>query len=134
MVGELPELARKLARTFWPGPLTLVIPIRKAGLVPAVTSKGETVAVRVPAHLVARAVASAAGGLVSSTSANRSGEPPTSTAEEVMAELGGKIALVIDGGPTPAGHASTIIDVTGERPRLVRPGRVPFDRVLESLQ
>jgi L-threonylcarbamoyladenylate synthase len=134
LAGPLSPVARRLAAAFWPGPLTLVVPRGRAVLAPAVTAGGDTIAVRVPAHLVARAVAERAGGLVTSTSANRSGEAPAATAADVLRALGGGIALVVDGGPTAGESASTIVDVTGAHPRLIRPGRVAFDRVLESLK
>lgn len=101
---------------------------------PRVSAGLNSVAVRVPDHAVARALASAAGGLITSTSANRSGEPPVATAAEVARALGRASLFILDGGPTPGGPVSTIVDVCGPRPRLIRTGRVPFDRVLESLQ
>jgi L-threonylcarbamoyladenylate synthase len=135
VVGPLSGVASRLADAFWPGPLTLVLPLgRGALLAPAVTAGGQTVAVRVPGHLVARAVAEVAGGLVTSTSANKRGEPPASTADAVVRALGRSVALVLDGGPTAGEWASTIVDVSGSRPRLIRRGAVSFDRVLESLQ
>jgi len=89
------------------------------------------VAVRVPADDVARILASSAGHAITSTSANLSGDPPASTAERVMATLAGSIDVLIDAGPTPAGLPSTIVDVTGEAPVLVRAGVIPWERVLE---
>jgi L-threonylcarbamoyladenylate synthase len=133
-IGPLSPVARRLADAFWPGPLTLVVPRGGAAFAPALLAGGETIAVRVPAHLVARAVAESVGGLVTSTSANRSGEAPAATADAVVRALGVAVVLVLDGGPTVAEAASTIVDVTGARPRLLRPGRIAFDRVLESLQ
>ena len=133
-LGRLPAIARRLAAAFWPGPLTLVVPKGSAKLAAGVTAGRDTVAIRVPAHLVARAVAQAIGGLVTSTSANRSGQPPASTAQDVLRTLGHDVAFVLDGGPTTGQSASTIVDVTGAHPTLIRPGQVPFDRVLESLK
>ena len=92
------------------------------------------VAVRVPAHRVARALADAAGHPVTATSANASGAPPASSSEEVLAGLGATIDLVLDAGPTPGGPASTIVDVTGDDVRLVRSGAVPWERVIELLR
>jgi L-threonylcarbamoyladenylate synthase len=132
--APLPRLARQLAETFWPGALTLVLPIASGRFPEALTAGGSTIAVRVPNHPVARAIASIAGGLVTSTSANRSGQPPVSTADEVTAALGDEIAVLVDGGATPGGAPSTIVDVTSETPRLIRAGVVPWDRVLESLK
>jgi L-threonylcarbamoyladenylate synthase len=133
-LGPLSDTARRLAAAFWPGPLTLVVPKGAARLAAGVTAGRDTLAIRVPAHLVARAVAAAIGGLVTSTSANRSGQPPVSTAQGVVRALGHDVAMVLDGGATIGESASTIVDVTGPHPTLIRPGQVPFDRVLESLK
>jgi L-threonylcarbamoyladenylate synthase len=133
--GALTPRAAALAHRFWPGPLTLVLPLAQVPALPQNLTAGRSnIAVRVPAHPLARALARAAGGVITSTSANRSGEPPVSTADEVLRSIGDRIALVIDGGPTPGGAPSTIVDVTGAQPRLVRAGSVPWERVLESLQ
>lgn len=132
--GVLPPIGHRLAEAFWPGPLTLVVPKGEARLAAGVTAGRDTVAVRVPAHLVARAVAEATGGIVTSTSANRSGEAPASSAAEVVRAMPSGLAIVLDAGPTIGEAASTIVDVTGAHPRLIRPGRVAFDRVLESLK
>jgi L-threonylcarbamoyladenylate synthase len=89
----------------------------------------------VPGHPLARLLAAAApGGRLTATSANRSGSPALTTAAEVEQAIGRGTALVIDGGPSPGGLASTIVDVSGAVPRLIREGPVPFDRVLESLR
>jgi L-threonylcarbamoyladenylate synthase len=142
--GALSPLAARLAARFWPGPLTLVIPLRCAAdvaaapravrLPDALTSGLDSIAIRVPDHAIARAVAAAAGGVITSTSANRSGHPPLRTADEVLREMGGALSLIIDAGITPGGAPSTIVDVTQNAPRLVRPGLVPWERVLESIQ
>jgi L-threonylcarbamoyladenylate synthase len=132
--AEPPPLARRLAEIFWPGALTLVLPIVAGRFPDALTAGGSTVAVRVPNSPVARAIASIAGGLITSTSANRSGRPPASTADDVHAALGDDIAVLVDGGATPGGAPSTIVDVTSETPRLIRAGVVAWERVLESLK
>jgi L-threonylcarbamoyladenylate synthase len=134
VLGPLPPMARRLAEAFWPGPLTLVVPQGAGKFAPAVTAGGDTIAVRVPGHLVARAVAECVGGLVTSTSANRSGEPPCATAAAVARALGRAVAIVLDGGPTSSEAAAPIVAGTGAHPRLRTPGRIAFDRVLESLQ
>jgi L-threonylcarbamoyladenylate synthase len=128
--GRLSALAMRLAARFWPGPLTLIIEASPT-LVPAVHAGTGAVAVRVPDHRVARDLADAAGFPVTSTSANRSGEPAPALADEVVRTIGGEIDLVLDGGPAPGGLPSTIVDARFDRPRLVRAGAVPFDRVLE---
>jgi L-threonylcarbamoyladenylate synthase len=128
------DTAERLAATFWPGPLTLVVPVRAGAVVAGVTAGRDTIAVRVPGHPLARALAGAApGGVLTATSANRSGSPALATADAVALALGAGVALVIDGGPSPGGPASTIVDITGT-PRLIREGPVPFARVLEFLR
>ena len=131
--GTLAPLARRLAERCWPGPLTLVVPAWP-GLADGVHGGTKTVAVRVPAHAVARALAAGLGGPITSTSANRSGEPPTALPDVVAKTLGALIDTLIDTGPAPGGPPSTIVDVTGDAPVLLRAGAVPWDRVLECLQ
>jgi L-threonylcarbamoyladenylate synthase len=121
-----------LARHFWPGPLTLLVKA-DARLVPAVHGDGRLVGVRVPDSVVARALARAAGGLITATSANRSGAPPTADPDDLQALAGSGLDLLLDAGLAPGGAPSTIVDVTAEPPLLVRPGAVPWDRVLEFL-
>ena len=129
------DTAARLAAAFWPGPLTLVVPVRAGAVTAGVTGGRDTIAVRVPGHALARALAGAApAGLLTATSANRSGSPALATADEVERALGRGVALVIDAGPSPGGLASTIVDLTEARPRLLREGPVPFARVLESLR
>lgn len=132
-VGVLPPLARRLATQFWPGPLTLVVRAT-AGLAPSVHAESGKVAVRVPAHLVARELARLVDHPITSTSANRSGESPPATADAVVAMLGNEIDLVLDAGETSGGLPSTIVDVTGAPMRLVRAGAVSWERVIESMK
>jgi len=141
--GALAPRAAQLAHRFWPGPLTLVLPLPlpsaptpspSLSLPSNLTAGRSNIAVRVPAHPLARALAQAAGGVITSTSANLSGQPPVSTADEVLRTIGPRIAIVVDGGPTPGGAPSTIVDVSDAQPRLVRAGSVPWERVLESLE
>jgi L-threonylcarbamoyladenylate synthase len=128
------DTAERLAAGFWPGPLTLVVPVRAGAVDAGVTAGRDTIAVRVPGHPLARALAAAApNGILTATSANRSGSPALATAQAVADALGAGVGLIIDGGPAPGGLASTIVDVSGERPRLIREGPVPFARVLEFL-
>ena len=118
-----PETAAQLARTFWPGPLTLVLP--KNPRVPdAVTAGGPTVAVRWPAHRVAVALIRAAGVPIAAPSANRSTELSPTRAEHVLKSLNGRIDMVLDGGPCSGGIESTVVDVTGDVPRVLRPGLI----------
>lgn len=118
-----PATAAELAARFWPGPLTLVVP-KRAGVPDIVTATGPTVAVRYPNHAVARALIRAAGVPLAAPSANRSTELSPTRAEHVLKSLNGRIDLVLDGGPCSGGIESTVVDVTGEVPRVLRPGLV----------
>lgn len=124
--SAVPTLALELAARFWPGPLSLIVPARADV---AAASEAGTVAVRVSSLPLARALAAVSGPLTA-TSANKSGEPPATTADEVIAQLGAGLDLVLDGGPTAGGAPSTIVDVTAREPRLVRRGAIPFEDVL----
>lgn len=132
-VGALTRLARRLARRFWPGPLTLVIEAAPA-LDRRLLAQGDTVAVRVPDLPLARALAQALEAPLTATSANRSGEAPPTSAAATLTALGSSVALVLDGGPATAAEPSTIVDARGASPVLLRPGVVAWDRVLESLR
>jgi L-threonylcarbamoyladenylate synthase len=131
--GVLDPLARRLAAAFWPGPLTIVLPAWP-GLDARVHAGLGTVAVRVPDHAVARMLAEACGWPITSTSANVSGEPATRVPGDVRASLGASLDALVDAGLSPGGAPSTIVDLAGGAPRLVRAGAVPWERVLESLQ
>ncbi len=123
---DVPPLAYKLADHFWPGPLTLVLP--KGTAVPdVVTAGGPTVAVRCPAHPVALALIRAAGTPIGAPSANRFSHTSPTSAQHVWDDLAGEIALILDGGPTLVGVESTVLDITGGRPVLLRPGGVPLE-------
>jgi L-threonylcarbamoyladenylate synthase len=120
---EVPEAACRLADAFWPGPLTLVL--RRAPRVSdVVTGAQDTVAVRVPGHPLALELLRAFGGGLAAPSANRFGRISPTTAAHVRAELGERVDLILDGGPCAVGLESTILDVSGERPRLLRPGGI----------
>ncbi len=120
---SIPPLAWRLAERFWPGGLSLVLP--RAPLIPdIVTAGGETVAVRVPDHALVRELCRRLGAPLAATSANRHGQPAPVTAEEAAAQLGGRIPLLLDGGPCPGGVASTVLDLTVSPPRILRPGPV----------
>lgn len=123
---EVPAVAVRLASRFWPGPLTLVV--EKHPDLPETVSAGSTVGVRVPDHPVARALLRAAGPMAV-TSANISGQPSPSTAQAVLAQLGGRIELILDGGKTPGGVSSTVVDCTGIQPKILRPGPVSKDEI-----
>jgi tRNA threonylcarbamoyl adenosine modification protein (Sua5/YciO/YrdC/YwlC family) len=132
-LGQVGVAARVLARTFWPGGLTLVLRARSDVALPAVLAGGApTVGVRVPDHDAPRALAQALGPLPT-TSANRSGEPEARDASEVAAALGDAVALVLDGGPVRQATASTVIDCTGDRPRVLRAGALDIARLAAAL-
>ncbi len=130
-IAEFGPLAEKLADTFWPGPLTLVLPLRRdAGIHPLVTAGLDTIALRVPqgfgADLIARL-----GRPLAAPSANSSGRITATSAEAVAADLGSRLSLIVDGGPTAVGLESTIIKVEGRRLRLLRPGGIAAE-VIEA--
>jgi L-threonylcarbamoyladenylate synthase len=131
LVADLPAAALRLAERFWPGPLTVIL--ASGAIVPdEVTAGTGTVAVRVPALALARRLCQAAGPLIS-TSANRAGAPAPTTCQEAVTGMGNAAALALDAGPgLPV--ASTIVDLTGTPPRLVRSGAVAWADVLASLQ
>ena len=129
--GALTPLALRLMEAFWPGPLAIVVGAAR-DLDRRVVGEGGTIAVRVPANAVARALARTFQHPITATSANRSGRPAPATAADAGAAFGTDIDAVIDAGPTPGGAPSTIVDARGAAPRLVREGAVPWDRVLQS--
>lgn len=123
---DVPPQAWDFAERFWPGGLTMIL--RKAPSVPSeVTAGGDTLAVRVPNHNVARDLIRAVGAPLTGTSANRSGEADPVTAEEVLRQMSGRVDLIVDCGPCPLSGASTIIDMTGDSLRIVREGVIPPD-------
>jgi L-threonylcarbamoyladenylate synthase len=122
--------AAALATSFWPGPLTLVLPRRSESSVDLLTGAGlETLAVRVPAHPVAQALLREAGRPIAAPSANRSGEVSPTTAAHVLDGLSGRIAAVLDCGPCPVGVESTVLDLATEPPILLRPGGLPTEAI-----
>ncbi|HEY7341749.1 MAG TPA: L-threonylcarbamoyladenylate synthase [Ktedonobacterales bacterium] len=122
----IPPKAEQLAQRFWPGPLTLVLP-RLARIPALVAAGGETVGVRVPAHPVAQALLRATGLPIAAPSANRFMHTSPTTAAHVLADLDGRIACILDGGPTTVGVESTVVDLTTSPPRLLRPGGVTLE-------
>jgi len=124
VAADIPDQAYALAARFWPGALSLVL--RRTVRVPdAVTSGGDTVAVRVPDHRVTQALIAALGAPLAATSANRSEQPAPATADEVWAQLAGRIHLILDGGTCPGGVASTVVDLTVSPARILRQGGIP---------
>ena len=132
LVKEIPDNAKKLAEAFWPGPLTMILP--KANLVPKETTGGlDTVAVRMPSHKVALAFIEAAGGFVAAPSANLSGKPSPTLAKYVVEDMDGRIDMIIDGGDIAIGLESTIVDLTGDVPMILRPGYITLDMLKDVL-
>lgn len=126
-----PELAERLARRFWPGPLTLVVP-RSSRVPDLVTAGGATVGLRWPSHPFFQAVIRGCGFPLAAPSANPSDHLSPTTAEHVLAGLGDRIPLIVDAGPCAVGIESTVVDVTGVQPRVLRPGILSADQIAEA--
>ncbi|HLV65074.1 MAG TPA: L-threonylcarbamoyladenylate synthase [Polyangiaceae bacterium] len=133
LAAHVPHAATVLAERFWPGPLTLIVE-RGPRVHPGVTGGQPTVAIRVPAHPVALALLDAFGAPVAAPSANRFGAVSPTTAEHVRRDLGARVDLVLEGGPAEVGLESTIVDVTSDPPRVLRPGGIPNEAVAAALQ
>lgn len=132
LAAEVPEEAKRLMARFWPGALTLVLP--KRDVVPDITTGGlDTVAVRMPAHPVARALIAAADVPVAAPSANRSGSPSPTRADHVLTDLEGRIDVIVDGGPCRIGVESTVVDVRSDPATILRPGGIPMEALSEVL-
>ncbi|MGE3276321.1 MAG: L-threonylcarbamoyladenylate synthase [Vicinamibacterales bacterium] len=129
---EMSAVARALAERFWPGPLTLILP-KQAAVPGEVTAGLDTVAVRVPAHPVMRAVLAACGCPIAAPSANRFSRPSPTRAAHVRTDLDGRVDLILDAGPTPVGVESTIVDLTASPALVRRPGGVPVEALREVL-
>ena len=125
--------ARRAAAAFWPGPLSIVLPARDM-VRRELLGPDDTIAVRVADHPVALALAKGLWFCITATSANLTGHPPTSSPELVERNIGKRIDLILDDGPSPGGAPSTIIDLRGPAPRLVREGAIAWERVLRSIQ
>ena len=128
---DIPNMALRFAARFWPGPLTCIVP--KKHTLPLAVSATPTVAVRIPDHPDARALLRAAGPMAV-TSANISGQPSPATAQEVYDQLNGRIPLILDGGTTPGGIPSTLVDCTGEKPVILREGPITLAELLAALK
>jgi L-threonylcarbamoyladenylate synthase len=133
-IGEMTPAARQLAEACWPGGLTLILRQATGVALPEILTGGApTIGLRLPDHPAPRAIAAALGPLPT-TSANRSGEPDALSAADAVAALGERIDLVLDGGRAPGGRPSTVVDVTSGRPRILREGAIPGDRIAEILR
>lgn len=131
-VALVDERAKRIMDSFWPGPLTLVLPVREC--VPKEVTAGlNTVGVRMPSHPVALALLQSCPFPIAAPSANASGRPSPTDAQAVATDLGDKVHMILDGGSTDLGVESTVLDVTGERPVLLRPGGFPLEALVELL-
>jgi L-threonylcarbamoyladenylate synthase len=123
---------KKLAAKFWPGPLTMVFP-KKSALQDVVTFGLDSVGLRIPANDVALQLISLCEGLLVGSSANRTGEEPPRSVQEMSDELKGMVDVVLDGGPTVQGMPSTVVDLSLERPRILREGPISLEAILDAL-
>jgi L-threonylcarbamoyladenylate synthase len=130
--ADIPEKARKLMDRFWPGPLTIVFRAA-ASVSPKLTAGSGKIGIRLTSHPIAAELSGKLGGPVTATSANLSGAPECSSAEEVISQLKGKLDGIVDGGRTPGGKGSTIVDVTSHPPKLLREGMIPFSLIQDTL-
>ena len=133
VVNSVPEIAQPLMERFWPGGLTLVLP-RATSLPDSVTAGGNKVAIRIPDHVVPLTVIRGLGVPIIGTSANISDKPSVVTCQEVEQQLGGQVDLIIDVGRCPGGLESTVVDVTGEIPQVLRQGVIPEDEIKRVCQ
>ena len=133
VAASIPDVAYALAKQFWPGALTVVLH-RAMGVPDAVTAGGATVAVRVPDHQVVRALLAALSAPLAATSANLSGQPAPDTARGVLAQLDGRIDLLLDGGTCPGGVASTVVDLTVSPPRILRVGEISERQIHDAVR
>ena len=132
IVSEIPPEAVKLAKRFWPGPLTMIF--HKSSIVPKETTGGlDTVAVRFPSNKIAQALIAASGGYIAAPSANRSGRPSPTLARYCLEDLDGRVEMILDGGQVGIGLESTIIDLTQEEPAILRPGFITKKMLEEVL-
>ena len=134
MVADVPPMAQKLAQIFWPGPLTMIFP-SKGTVSRAVTAGLDTLAVRFPVHPAAQRLIAEAGVPIAAPSANRSGSPSPTNAQDVFQDMNGRIPLILDGGPSGIGLESTVLDVTGRQPLILRPGgitKVMLEQALDT--
>mgnify|MGYP000595485952 FL=1 len=131
-IVEFNPIAERLAERFWPGPLTMVLPARVDYPI-WVTHGARTLGVRVPDHQVARRLAKLSGGVIVSTSANKSGEPPPKTAQEAAEQIGEEVDLILDAGPAPLKQPSTVIDLSGDELWIIRPGPIRAEDIKRAL-
>jgi L-threonylcarbamoyladenylate synthase len=132
LVTDIPAIAQRLMQAFWPGPLTLLFPA-SSQISPRLTAGTGKIGIRVSSHPIADSLANHLGGPITATSANLSGAPECLTAAEVLAALGDRIDLIIDGGPAPGGKGSTFLDITVDPPACLREGAIPLCLIQDLL-
>ena len=129
--GEMAQKAERLMKKYWPGALTLIFQ-KKPGIQDAVTAGGETIGIRMPDMELTRELIRAAGKPLAAPSANTSGKRSSVSAREVLEDLDGKIDMVIDGGTCPVGVASTVVDMTGDTPVILREGVITAEMIAQA--
>jgi len=132
-IAHLTKEAKKLAKKYWPGPLTMVL-LKKETLPNLATCNQKTVGVRIPNHEIALKLIHLSNGLLVGTSANKTGEPPPRNVQEAINQLGEKIDVYLDAGPVKHGIPSTVIDLTAQPPRLLRKGPISLEEILKTLE
>ena len=130
-IAQITDTALKLAKKFWPGPLTIVLP-KKPLLPNLVTVNLNSVAVRIPNHDITLELVRLSGGLLIGTSANKTGKKSPRTASEAAEQIGKEVDLILDGGAAPIGASSAIVDFTGDRPKILRKGPIKLDKLLRA--
>jgi len=131
VASSLPESARRFMASYWPGPLTIIVPARSD--IPAIVlGGGGTIGMRIPDHDIARQLLRLAGRPLATTSANLSGHPAACTAQEVLVQLGDAVDLILDAGPCPGGQASTVVDCTFDPPKILREGPITTAMLFHS--
>lgn len=131
-LADFSERARKLVRRFWPGPLTIVLPAKNR--LPSILTPDRTIGVRSPKHAICQELLTLCGGFLVGTSANLTGEPPAMSAEEIVNQLGDRVDMVLDGGKSPIGVSSTVIDLTKNHLIVLREGPISRAAILQCLR
>lgn len=133
LTTHVPPKAQQLMDQFWPGPLTIILNVKRQAVAPEVTAGLSTIAIRMPDHPIALNLIAQAGRPIAAPSANTSGKPSPTTAQHVMDDLDGKIAAIVDGGETGVGLESTVIDLTSDVPTILRPGGVSAEAIMSCI-
>jgi L-threonylcarbamoyladenylate synthase len=131
-LAHVSERARKVARSFWPGPLTIVLPARE--ILPKILAPEGTVGLRSPRHAICRSLLGLCSGALVGTSANLTGQAPAISADQVVRELGEHVDLILDGGTAPIGVSSTVVDLTTANPRIIREGPIARAEIMLHLR